>query len=345
MDSLISCRKVKSTLRRAADGPSMRARGALLLSACLLAACAEKPPEDVTAPPAAEAPAGKSVVVYAAYEDKNYLPTLFNEFTQDTGIVVIVRNGEIPGIVDDVIESRTEPLADVLITPSAYDMWRVSEEGELRPNYSELVTANIAEWARDPDKYWLALGYRQAEIIYVAGEVDPAAITAYQDLAGEAFRRKLCLSTSALAVNRSVIAMLMQQLGRRDAELAVRGWVANLAQPPFDTEAELVQALARGDCAVGIASGGTTAGTRLQVMTPEQASVEIEAVGVTRHAHNPDEAFALVDWLVRDDVQRRHAEQTGLLSVAADRSAAQTAVQAAAGAVEATKLAERARYP
>ena len=263
---------------------------------------------------------------------------------QDTGIVVVVSNGEIPGIVEDVIASRTDPLADVLITPSAYDMWRVSEEGELRPNYSELVAGNVAEWARDPDKYWLALGYRQADIIYVAGEIDPTSITAYEDLAGEAFRRKLCLSTSALAVNRSVIAMLMQKLGRREAELAVRGWVANLAQPPFETEAELVQALARGECAVGIASSGTTAGTQLQVMAPEQRSVEIEAVGVTRHAHNPDEAFVLVDWLVGEAVQRRHAEQTGLMPVGNDLTAGQTAVQAAAGATEATKLAERARY-
>ena len=131
--------------------------------------------------------------------------------------------------------------------------------------------------------------------------------------------------------------------GGLDAE-AVRGWVANLAQPPLDTEAELVQAIARGECGVGIASSGATVGTRLQVNSPETAYVDIEAIGVTRHAANPDAAIRLIDWLVSPDRLRRHAEQTGLLPVANDTVARDNAVLAASGAVEASKLAERARY-
>ena len=235
-------------------------------------------------------------------------------------------------------------MADVLIAPSAYGTWRVAEEGELRPNYSELVTSNVPEWLRDPDKYWLALGYRQAEIVYNPEQFDAAGIASYEDLALESVRRKLCLSTSSLAINRTVIAMLMRKLGRREAELAVRGWVANLAQPPLETEAELVQAIARGECGVGIVASGATAGTQLQVMVPESAYVDIEAIGVTRHATNPDAAFRLIDWLVSPDRLRRHAEQTGLLPVANDAVARDNAVLAASGTVEANKLAERARY-
>ncbi|MGI9221800.1 MAG: extracellular solute-binding protein [Woeseiaceae bacterium] len=332
-------------MRHAADALYQSIRGLLsALVALALAACGQGPAETESPPATADDTASESVVVYAAYEDKTYLPALFNEFTHETGIVVVVRNGEVPGIVDDVIDSRVEPVADVLITPSAFGMWRVSEEGELRPNYSELVASNVPEWLRDPDKYWLALGYRQAEIVYDAAQVDPTGITAYEDLSAESFRRKLCLSTSALAVNRSVIAMLSLKLGRRDAELAVRGWVANLALPPFETEAALVQAIARGECAVGIASSGTTAGTRLGVLVPEAAYVDIEAVGVTRHANNPDGAFELVDWLVGAQVQQRHAAQTALLPVSTDATASHYVLQVAAGTEEATKLAERARY-
>jgi iron(III) transport system substrate-binding protein len=202
----------------------------------------------------------------------------------------------------------------------------------------------VPEWLRDPDKYWFALGYRQAEIVYNPEQFDATGIASYEDLALESVRRKLCLSTSSLAINRTVIAMLMRKLGRREAELAVRGWVANLAQPPLETEAELVQAIARGECGVGIAASGATAGTQLQVLVPATAYVDIEAIGVTRHAANPDAAVRLIDWLVSPGRQKSHAEQTGLLAVSSDASTRDNVVLAAAGALEASKLAERARY-
>ena len=85
--------------------------GLAFASLALVAACSPEAPVE-------EAPPSEPVVVYTAYDDKTYLPTLFNEFTQDTGIIVIVRNGSVPGIVDDVIGDRVTPRADMLITPS-----------------------------------------------------------------------------------------------------------------------------------------------------------------------------------------------------------------------------------
>jgi hypothetical protein len=71
------------------------------------------------------------VVVYAAYQDKTYLPDLFREFTRATGNLVIVRNGTVPGIVDDVLQDRVVPPADVLLTPSVSGVWRAAEEREV----------------------------------------------------------------------------------------------------------------------------------------------------------------------------------------------------------------------
>ncbi len=322
----------------------MRHAAKALLVSLALTGCSQDSVAPEVQPAEVEATAAEPVVVYAAYEDKTYLPALFNEFTQETGIVVVVRNGEVPGIVDDVIASSVDPLADVLITPSAFSIWRVAEEGELRPNYSERVAASVPAWLRDPDKYWLALGYRQAEIVYDAAQFEPAGLSTYEGLAAETLRRKLCLSSSSLTINRSVIGMLIRKLGRRDAELAVRGWVANLAQPPFATEAALVQAIARGECAVGIVATGASVGTRLQTLVPDEAYVDIEAAGVTRHARNPDAAIMLIDWLVSAEVQQRHAEQMARLPLSSDVPAGHNVVQLAAGTDEATKLAERARY-
>lgn len=284
-----------------------------------------------------------AVVVYAAYEDKSYLPALFNEFTQKTGTVVIVRNGEAPAIVDDVILKRTTPPADVLITPSVAGAWRVAEESELRPNYSSAVE-RLPAWLKDPDKYWAALGYQTAVIVFDSSQVDAAELGAYEELADASWRGSLCLTTSQRTINRAVIAMLVHKLGRREAELAVRGWVANLAREVFDTDEDMLRAISRGECAVGIAASKSVAGTRLGVHTPAATYFDIEAIGITRHARNPEAAAALVDWLLSPGIQARHAAQTGQSAASDEGIKLQNIVLVASGLEEAMKLAERARY-
>jgi iron(III) transport system substrate-binding protein len=314
--------------------------GLAFLCLALVAGCTPEAPVE-------EAPPAEPVVVYTAYSDKTYLPTLFNEFTQDTGIIVIVRNGSVPGIVDDVIGDRVTPPADMLITPSVADVWRLAEEDELRPNYSAVVAANVPTWLRDPDKFWLALSYQKAVIVYNPDEFDAGDLTAYENLANEKFRRKVCLTSSELTINRTVIAMLISKLGARNAELAIRSWVANLAQPVFASEAALLQALASGNCAVGVVTSGaaaTMSDNNLQVHTPLETYVDIEAVGVTRHAHNPDAAIALVDWMLQKNIQIRHAAQTSSFPVLIEAQGSHNIVAVASGQVEAAKLAERARY-
>jgi len=297
--------------------------------------------------PVEEAPPTEPLVVYTAYSDKTYLPTLFNEFTQDTGIIVIVRNGSVPGIVDDVIGDRITPRADMLLTPFVAGMWRVAEADQLRPNYSNVVAENVPAWLRDPDKFWTALSYQKAVLVYDADEIEVGELSAYEDLAAEGFRRKVCLTSSELPINRAVIAMLINKLGTRNAELAVRSWVANLAQPVFASEDLLMQALASGECAVGIMSSGAAAvnsDSTLQVQVPAETYVDIEAVGVTRHAHNPDAAIALIDWMLQRDVQTRHAAQTAAFPVLVEAEGNHNIATVASGQTEAAKLAERARY-
>ena len=326
-------------MESAQDSRRRDMRKVSLLWVTLLAACTQE------APPGDGQPA-LPVVLYAAYQDGDYLPTLLSEFTRDTGNLVIVRNGAVPGIIDDVLQDRVVPPADILLTPSVSGAWRAAEEGQLRPNYSPVV-AGVASWLRDPDNYWVALSYRTATVVYSPELFSPIDFASYEDLADAKYRRKLCLSTSALAVNRSVLAMLLQKLGKRETELSVRSWVANLALPPFDTEENLLLALESGECALAIVSSDVArlaSNSRLQVHTPLDVYSNIEALGITRHARNPDGAAALVDWLLDPDVQRRHAAHVSSFAVTGDVQDRHNVGAVASGEEEARLLAERARY-
>jgi iron(III) transport system substrate-binding protein len=291
------------------------------------------------------------VVVYAAYSDREYLPALFEGYTKETGVAVIVRYGDTPGIVDDVIDSRVSPGADLLLVPSVAEIWRAAEEGALRPIFSEFVQDSVPAWLRDPDEYWVALSYRSAELVYDPDSISPDLLSSYEELAEAQFRGRICLSSAALPINRAVIAMLIDEIGVRDTELAVRGWIANLAMPAFDTEVQLIHAIESGDCAIGVVSSQAAAlaaqnieDSRIEIFTPAVNYSDTEAVGVARHAGNPNGALALLEWLLSKKTQTQHASHTMAFAAISAPTGTKNVSLVARHSEEAQKLAERARY-
>jgi len=248
------------------------------------------------------------LLVYAPSEDETFLPTQFAEFTDETGISVTVKYGDSGANTDAVIANTGSPPADVLLTNNVADIWRAADEGALRPIQSERFSG-IPEYLRDPDGLWVALEVRYAAIA-AAPDLAVAGLRDYAELADPKLHGQICLSSSALAVNRSLIAMLIQELGVRPAERIVRGWVRNLAFSPFSTEAELQAAVESGSCNYGIFSmspeiqNGKRAGDR-------QYYVDIDAIGVARHARYPESAHVLVDWMLNEKAMKELAWSNG----------------------------------
>ena len=315
-----------------------------MLGIALLVACT---PEQS----AEEWPALEPVVIYAAYKDRVYLPALFEGYTKETGVVVIVRYGDAPGIVDDVIDRRVSPGADLLLVPSVAEIWRAAEEGALRPIYSAFVHDRVPTWLRDPDEFWVALSYRTAVLVYNPEVVGADRLSAYETLAESQFRGHVCLSSSSFPINRTVIATLIDEIGIRNTELAVRGWVANLAVPAFDSEAELLRAFQSGDCSIGIVSSQAAAlaaqnneDSHFELFTLAVNYSDIDGIGIARHAQNPDGARALLEWLLSKNIQKQHASQTMAFAAISADSGGKNVGTVARHSEEAQKLAERARY-
>lgn len=289
----------------------MKQAAASLLVLLSLGACERPAPE-----PPAPGTRPEPLVVYASYEDENYLPSLFAEFTRETGIPVSVRHRPEQQIVAEVIEKRGSPPADVLLTRSVYGVWRAADEGALRPLQSDAVSAVVPGWLRDPDGYWTAIGFSSIDVVCGAdSQSDCQAVGAFEDLGNAEFEGRLCLSSSSLAVNRTLIAGLVADYGVRPAELIVRGWIANLALPPHDTEEALLQAIAAGTCSLGVVSGlalhefGRPA---VAATWPQSGYYTVVAVGIGRHARSPDSARRLVEWLVGDRAQAAQFEVSAL---------------------------------
>jgi iron(III) transport system substrate-binding protein len=287
---------------------------ALALVTLALGAC-ERQADESPGPAARPEP----VVVYASFEDENYLPSLLAGFTRDTGIPVTVRYRPEHQIVGEVIANKGSPPADLLLTRSVHGIWRAADDGALRPLQSTEIGNVVPAWLRDPDGYWTAIGFGSIDVVCSADQqADCAAVEAYEDLGKPEFESRLCLSAPTLAVNRSLVAGLIADHGVRPAELIVRSWTANLALPTFDSEAALLQAVEAGTCRVGVVSSlAFHAFNRPTVAAtwPRPSYFDVFAVGVNRHARSPEAARRLAEWLAGPLAQAAQFDGIGLFPV------------------------------
>lgn len=235
------------------------------------------------------------VVVFVAGEDSQ-LAERFAEFTTETGITVDARSGDSAKLVDALIHKTGAP-ADVLISNDLGDVWRATDRGALRPIQSTAFESQQA-FLKDPDGYWAALKARSIAIFH-HDEVRPITFDVGA-LGQPAFAGKVCLPSLDLPISRALIASLIEDRGVRQAERLVRRWVRNLAKPPMESEAKLLGAIGNGECEYGIASIPNKIEGAIPLLV-EPHLISITAIGIGRHARNPEGAQQLVDWLVSDN--------------------------------------------
>ncbi|MCH9694608.1 MAG: hypothetical protein K0U72_08880 [Gammaproteobacteria bacterium] len=237
------------------------------------------------------------VVIYATAEDDTELRQRFAAFTTDTGIPVMFRLDSSSANTENVIANKGAPPADVLLTDNVADIWRAADQGALRPVTSEALR-DVNAVLKDPDGMWVAEDVRFAAIA-TSKSVRTVPVDGYVALAKSSTRGQLCLSSPALPVNRALIAMLIDELGARPAERVVRGWAMNLKVPPFETEGQLLEALASGQCGYGILSSNLQ-DDAVRFIRPERSYLNISGMGIARHARYPESAQVLLDWTIRN---------------------------------------------
>ncbi|MGI9235732.1 MAG: ABC transporter substrate-binding protein [Woeseiaceae bacterium] len=238
----------------------------------------------------------KSVVVYAEPEQEVRLLERFSEFTSETRIPVTLQIADSESNLRNVIDNHGTPTADVLITSSVTDIWRAADEGALRP-ISAKAFEEVPAVLKDPDGTWASIRVRYA-VIAIAEGASP--VDEYGDLATAELRGMICLSSSTLPVNRSLISMLIEDIGLKPAERMVRAWVRNLAASPYTTEQQLVDALKSGPCQYGVISSRDDDDS-LSIVAPDPLYLDIDAIGVARHAKQAESAQALVEWMLESN--------------------------------------------
>ncbi|MFN3713744.1 MAG: extracellular solute-binding protein [Alcanivoracaceae bacterium] len=266
-----------------------------------------------------DAPKDPEVVVYTSRKDHLIRP-VFDLYSRETGVRIRYTTDDDGALITRLAaEGRNSP-ADLLITVDAGNLWQAAERGLFQPVESEVLTSNIPANLRDPDNLWFGQTVRARTIVYSTERVSPDQLSSYEALAEPQWRGRLCLRTSKKVYNQSLVATLIERHGEAQAEIIVRGWIDNLATDVFSNDNALMEAVAAGQCDVGIVNtyyfGRLLAdkpGLPIRLFWANQdgsgVHINISGVGLTAHAPNREEAIRLIEWMSTEAPQRLLAEQ------------------------------------
>jgi iron(III) transport system substrate-binding protein len=272
------------------------------------------------APSAVAAEAG--LTVYSS-RIEDLIKPIFDRYTQETGTAIrFITDKEGPLLQRLQAEGPSTP-ADLLITVDAGNLWQAGRLQLLQPVDSPTLQAHIPAHLRDPEHRWFGLSIRARTIVYHTGRVKPAALSTYEALATPAWNKRLCLRTSKKVYNQSLVAMMLAELGDERTEQVVRGWVDNLAAPPFASDNEVMDAIVAGRCDVGLVNTyyyGRMVREKpelpLKLFWPNQSAgqgggkpqlggvhVNVSGAGVTTHTRNRQAAVKFLEWLSDREAQ------------------------------------------
>jgi len=259
------------------------------------------------------------IVVYSARNEQLIKP-LFDAYSKETGTIIKFITDKESALLERLKAEGARTPADILITVDAGNLWLAAKEGVLAKTKSKTLETNIPAHLRDPDGHWFGLSIRARTLVYNTAKVRPAALSTYEDLADPKWKGRLCLRTSKKVYNQSLVAMMIARLGERKTEEVVRGWVANLAAAPYPDDTKEMEAIAAGQCDVGIVNTyyygrlmQKQPGLPLALFWPNQKDrgvhVNISGAGITAHARHRAQALKLLEWMSSAQAQNLFADR------------------------------------
>lgn len=279
-----------------------------LLSVMVLVACGEGPGSR----------SDDGLVVYTARKEHLIKP-LFDRFTAQTGIPIRYVTDAAGPLLARLEAEGERSRADILMTVDAGNLWQAAQAGVLQPIQSAVLEANVPASLRDDDKRWFGLTIRARTIVHSTERVSADELSTYEALAEPRWSGRLCLRTSKKVYNQSLIATMIAANGEALTEILIEKWVANLAVPPFSNDNKVVEAIAAGQCDVGIVNTYYLArmvaddpDLPVAMFWPNQEGegadargvhVNISGAGITRASQHVAQAQQLLEWLSGTDAQ------------------------------------------
>jgi len=272
-------------------------------------------------------PADQRVVnVYTArhYESDE---AIYAQFTRETGIRVNTVSASGDLLIERVRADGDRSPADIIITVDSARLYRAQEAGLFAVSDFDPITGSVPERYVEPEGHWVATSARARGIAFSRDRVAPGELSSYADLADPKWAGRVCMRSSDNVYNQSLLASLVAHMGPGAAENWARGVVANFARPPSGGDTDQLRAIAAGECDVSLVNhyyfarlANSDADVDQNIVSAVDmffpgaefggVHINVSGVGVAASAPHPEEAMALIEFLLSDYAQRAFAELT-----------------------------------
>ena len=254
---------------------------------------------------------------------------LYNNFTKATGIKINRVDSDDAGILARLKAEGTASPADVILLVDAARLYRGEADGLFQPIQSKVLSdaipANLRSTpAADGGISWFGLSTRARVIVYNKIKVKRDDVDTYEKLGDPKNKGKLCIRSGSHPYNLSLFGAVAEHLGDAAAEAWLKGVVANLARPPKGGDTDQINAVASGECEIGVTNSyylarmmrsgkpeDVAATNKVGVVFPNQQSwgthLNIAGGAVARNAKNRDNAIKFLEYLASADAQNYFA--------------------------------------
>ncbi len=259
--------------------------------------------------------AAETLTIYSERKEHLTKP-VFEAYTKKTGVKLISMTDTAAALTERLKGEGNKSPADILLTVDAGNLWNAARLGLLLPLKSPALEGAVPPRLRDAEGRWFALSQRARTIVYNPSKVKPAEIQSYENLASPHFQKRLCLRSSKKVYNQSMVALMIAEKGEARVEKTVRGWVQNLAAPVFSDDSNVIEAVAAGQCDVGIVNSYYYG--RLLQKNPKLSAklywpasgvhVNISGAGVLKTSRQAAAAQKFLEWLASPEAQTLFSE-------------------------------------
>ncbi len=254
---------------------------------------------------------------------------LYGKFTAATGIKVNLINGKSGALEKRIAEEGADSSADLYITADAGRCGAMSAKGLLGGGLtSATIKASVPKNFRT--NQWVGVAKRARIIYYSPERVSGAELSGltYEGLADPKWKGRLVIRKSSNIYNKSLVASLIANNGKKATAEWAKGVVANMARDSKGNDRAQIMAVAAGEADIAVAntyylalmlSGKKgaeqqEAAKKVKAFFPNQQGrgthMNISCAALVKGAPNKANAIALVDFLLSPESQEHFTNNT-----------------------------------
>ena len=254
---------------------------------------------------------------------------LYSKFTNMTGIKVNLINGKSGALEKRIISEGADSSADLYITADAGRCGAMDAKGTLQGGLtSAAIKAAVPSNFRT--NHWTGIAKRARIVYYAPERVSGAELSGltYESLADPKWKGRLVIRKSSNIYNKSLVASLVKNNGKKATAEWAKGVVANMARTPEGNDRAQIMAVAAGEADIAVAntyylalmlSGKKgpeqqEAAKKVKAFFPNQndrgTHMNISCAALVKGAPNKSNAIKLVEFLLTPESQEHFVNNT-----------------------------------